>query len=76
MCEEKEMPCAEDPNPWRIFEDNARVMPKGEFAALVERAKEDQKPAPAIEPKTKERYWREKMSMPTPRRDWHHSSFP
>ena len=55
MREEKLVPANEDPNPWRIFEDNARVMPKGEFAALVERAKEDQKPAPAIEPKTKER---------------------
>ena len=55
MCDEKLVPANEDSNPWRIFEDNARVMPKGEFAALVERAKEDQKPAPAIEPKTKER---------------------
>ena len=55
MREEKEVPCAEDPNPWRIFEDNARVMPKGEFSALVERANEDQKPAAAIKPKTRER---------------------
>lgn len=55
MQDEKLVPANEDPNPWRIFEDNARVMPKGEFTALVERAKVDQKPAATIEPKTKER---------------------
>jgi len=55
MREEKLVPANEDPNPWRIFEENAAVMPPKEFSALIKRAKEDQKPAPAIEPKTKER---------------------